>query len=308
MLAERAGQQRMLISYEDVIAAGGTSKHIQRRLASGRWVQVAPRVYLIAGAPLDWMTKQLAAVRSAGDRAVTSHLAAARLFGIPGFDTAGVELSVPRGTLKPRRGIRIHQSTDLDRCSTVVRDGIPVTDPARTLLDLGRYVGVGRLTRATEFMRREGHVDWEKLIRTLAHHARRGRHGVRRLRTVILREAHRAEITDSQMELILLALIREAGLPEPVLHYRVMDGGRFVAEVDFAYPELKIAIECDGAVHLDEDVRDRDLPRQNDLVLLGWTVLRFSYRRLRDRPDAVIAEIRAALTAAARRQPPFLSS
>ncbi len=292
----------MLLTYEDVLMAGGTSKHIQRRVTSGRWVHVAPRVYLIAGAPFDWTTRQLAAVRSAGDQAVASHLAAARLFGIPGFLTAGIELSVPRGTLKPRRGIRIHQSTDLDRCSTVIRDGIPVTDPARTLLDLGRYVGVGRLARATEFLRREAHTDWDELIETLAHHARRGRHGVRRLRTVILREAHRTEITDSQLELLLLSLIREAGLPEPVLHYRVTHDGRFVAEVDFAYPELRIAIECDGAVHLDDQVWERDLPRQNDLVLIGWTVLRFSYRRLRERPDAVIAEIRAALAAAARRR------
>ena len=124
---------------------------------------------------------------------------------------------------------------------------------------------------------------------------------MRRLRTVILRDAHRSEITDSDGELILLTLIREAGLPEPVLHHRITDDGRFVAEVDFAYPELKIAIEYDGSVHLQEDVRARDPPRQNDLTLLGWTVLRFSYRRLRDHPDAVVAEIRAAIRAATQR-------
>ena len=300
-LASVAGTQRMLVTYGDVLDVGGTSKHVQRRLASGRWTQVAPRVYLISGAPFDWLTQQLAAVRSAGDGAVTSHLAAARLWGIPGFATAGVELSVPRGIRRTELQARVHESTDLDRCRTVRRDGVPVTDPARTLLDLGRYVGVGRLGRATEFMRREGHVDWPELIRSLAAHARRGRHGVRRLRTVILRDAHRSEITDSDGELILLTLIREAGLPEPVLHHRITDDGRFVAEVDFAYPELKIAIEYDGSVHLQEDVRDRDLPRQNHLILLGWTVLRFSYRRLRDHPDAVVAEIRAAIRAATQR-------
>ena len=56
-----------------------------------------------------------------------------------------------------------------------------------------------------------------------------------------------------------------------------------------------IAIELDGSIHLQDEVRERDLPRQNDLVLLGWTVLRFSWRRFVDRPDLVIAEIRAAL-------------
>jgi very-short-patch-repair endonuclease len=42
-----------------------------------------------------------------------------------------------------------------------------------------------------------------------------------------------------------------------------------VAEVDLAFPELKIAIEVDGGVHLLEEVHERDLPRQNQLVLLG---------------------------------------
>lgn len=133
-------------------------------------------------------------------------------------------------------------------------------------------------------------------------HARQGRHGITRLRSVILRHAHREEITDTDMELLVLGLTREAGLPEPTLHHRIFDGERFVAEVDMAYVELKIAIECDGSAHLDEDVRDRDLPRQNDLVLLGWTVLRFSYRRVQEHPEAVIREIRDAIAAARRAQ------
>lgn len=302
-LAEVASAQRMLVTYDDVIAAGGTSKHIQRRLAAGRWWAVpgAPRVYLIAGAPLDWVTEQLAAVLSAGDGAAASHLAAARLWGIPGFATAGVELSVPRGRFLRRADVRIHESTDLDRCRIVERHGVPVTDPSRTVLDLGRYVGPKRLGWAAEHLRRLDLADWPDLVETLVGHARKGRHGVRRLRVMLLREMHRSEITDTHMEMLALGLMREAGLPEPVLHHRVMDGERFVAEVDMAYPDLKIAIEWDGSAHLDEDVRDADLPRQNDLVLLGWTVLRFSYRRLRDRPDSIVREIRAALAAAGRR-------
>jgi very-short-patch-repair endonuclease len=74
--------------------------------------------------------------------------------------------------------------------------------------------------------------------------------------------------------------------------------GRFVAEVDLAYPQWWIAIECDGPSHLEEEVHERDLPRQNDLVLQGWTVLRFSWRRVRDRPASVIREVRAAIDAA----------
>lgn len=115
---------------------------------------------------------------------------------------------------------------------------------------------------------------------------------------MILASAHRDEITDTDTELLLLSLITAAGLPEPVLHHEIYDGERFVAEVDLAYPRWKIAIESDGSVHTDPDVRALDLRRQNDLVLEGWTVLRFDLDRVRDNPSAVLREIRDAIAVA----------
>ena len=196
----------------------------------------------------------------------------------------------------------MHTSTDLDRCTPTLIDGIPVTDVARTILDVGRLVGDRRLARTIEGARREGQTDWSRLISTLARHARRGRPGVARLRRVIVANAHREEITDSDLELLVIALVVESGLPEPVLHHRIFDGTRFVAEVDLAYPELRIVIELDGKVHLLPEVRERDLPRQNDLVLLGWTVLRFTWARYADRPASVVAEVRAARGSGASRE------
>jgi very-short-patch-repair endonuclease len=82
-----------------------------------------------------------------------------------------------------------------------------------------------------------------------------------------------------------------------VLHHRIYDGTRFVAEVDLAFPQWRIAIECDGDVHLLPEVRERDLQRQNDLMLLGWTVLRFTWERARSRPERIVDEVRAAIRA-----------
>jgi very-short-patch-repair endonuclease len=295
VLAKRAALQRSLVTVDDVLAAGGTHDNICERLAAGRWDRVDHGVYLIAGAPDGWETRQLAAVLAAGPGAVTSHLAAARLYGIPGYRNAGVELSIPRGRRYRRGGVRSHESTDLERCTIVNHDGIPVTDPNRMMLDLGRYIGVTRLTRAVEAARRKRLVTWASLIATLARHARKGRHGTRRLRAVILQNAHREDITDTDMELLVLGLIRDAGLPEPVVHHLVRDGDRVVAEVDLAYPHLKIAIECDGSIHLEEDVRDDDLRKQNELILLGWTVLRFGWSETRRRPDRVPTTVREAI-------------
>lgn len=293
--------QHGLATLDDVRNAGGGSHTVRDRLDLGRWERADHRVYRLVGYPPTWHTRLLAPILSAGGRARASHHAAAALYEIPTFGRGVPELTIERGSEFRRQGARIHTSTDLLRSTPRTVDMIPVTDPARTLLDLARTVSDQRLLRAIEWSRRSALTDWSTLSSTLARHARPGRPGIRRLRRVILANAAREEVTDSDLELLFLSMVLEANLPEPVLHYRVMTDGRFVAEVDFAYPELLIAIELDGAVHLEREVHERDLPRQNDLVLAGWTVLRFTWTRLTRSPDLVVAEIRAAIRAASRR-------
>jgi hypothetical protein len=292
--------QHWLVSLADVRAAGGSLDLASKRVRAGRWEQVDVGVYRLAGAPRSWEARVLAPIISIGRGAIASHFAAASLHGIPGIGRGVPEISIPRGAEHRRGDVRVHTSTDLDRCRRVLCSGVPTTDIERTLLDIGRKAGDMRLLRAIEWARRQGLTDWPTLISSLARHARRGRPGIRRMRRVIAANVERAEVTDSDFELLVLALLAEAGLPTPELHHKVYDGDRFVAEVDLALPRLRIAIELDGRVHLEESVRERDLPRQNDLVLLGWTVLRFSWRRFVDHPERIVAEIRAAIANATR--------
>lgn len=294
-LAEIARTQRALITLGDARSAGGSRSQLHRRASAGILERLAPRVYAARAAPPSDDGRLLATVLSIEAQVGVSHLGAGRRYGIPGYRTADPELSVPRGTRIARPGVRIHESTDLDRCTLVDVGGIPTTDPARTLLDLARYVGPQRLARNIEWCRREGLVDWPELVATLARHARRGRPGIQKFRAVLDANAHRLEVTDVDMELLVLGLLRQHGLPEPVLHHQVWQGGRFVAELDLAYPDRKVGIECDGDVHLLPEVRTRDLPRQNDLILLGWTILRFDPTRYRTSPMGIVSEVRAAL-------------
>jgi very-short-patch-repair endonuclease len=287
--------QHWLVSQDDVRSVGGTRQQVRHRLAIGRWDLADVRVYRMIGMPVTWRSRLLAPVLSAGtSAAAASHFAAAVLHGLPGFGEGTPEISVFRGSGVRRPGVRVHTSTDLDRCDLLRIDGIPTTDLGRTILDIGRTASDRRVLKAIEHGRRTGQTSWSDMILTLHRHARRGRPGVARLRRVLAANVHREEISDSDFELLFIALLLEHGLPEPVLHHRIYAGGRFVAEVDLAYPELKIAIELDGSVHLLPDVHERDLPRQNDLVLEGWTVLRFTYRRVQLRPELVVAEVRAA--------------
>ena len=296
-------RQHWLVSMDDVRDAGGSSQAAHDRLQLGRWERADRRVYRLVGAPTDWQQTVLAPILSAGRGVVVaaSHHTAAVLHGVPGYGRGRPELTTPRPFNLRREGVRIHTSTDLQRCTVVVRDGIPVTDINRTILDLGRYESDRRVLRAIEWARRKELTDWDQLIATLARHARRGRSGIRRLRRVIVANAHRQEITDSDFELLLLALLLEHGLPEPVVHHRVYAGDRFVAEVDMAYPDRKVAMEADGPSHLESEVRERDLPRQNDLTLLGWDVLRFTWDRYVARPEHIVAEVRTAWDNAAPR-------
>jgi very-short-patch-repair endonuclease len=290
--------QHWLIGRSDVRRAGGTWRQERSRVQRGTWEVADDGVYRLVGAPTTWEGRVLAPILSVGGRTVASHTTAAALHGIPGFGEGTPEVSIERGLGMRSSTIRVHTSTDLDRTEPVVLRGIPCTSFSRTILDLARTTSDKRLLRCIEWGRRTQRADWPDLISTLARHARRGRPGIRRLRRVIMAHADRREVTDSDFELLFLAFLREHAMREPVLHHRVLDGDRFVAEVDLCFPDLKIAIELDGSVHLQDEVREKDLRRQNDLVLLGWTILRFTWKRFTELPEAVLAEIRAAVRTA----------
>jgi very-short-patch-repair endonuclease len=300
-IAQIASRQHALFTVRQALDVGATRLMLLGRARAGRIVEADVDVYRMAGVPPSWESRMLAAVLSAGDGALASHRAAAAIWGLEGFAKNTPELTVPRGRRYRRDGVRSHESTDLHVAGARKRDGIPVTDPARTLLDVGRFVGDRRLWQAIESARRQRLTTWAELIAVLAKHARRGRPGIRRLRRVIARHAHRADITDNDFELLVLALLLEHGLPEPVVHFELRSiDGVLVAEIDLAYPHLRIAIELDGRVHAHDDVFQQDRVRQNRIVLEGWIVLRFTYETFRDHPEVIVREVADAIRRAER--------
>lgn len=299
-LAQFAARQHGLICLNDVIGAGGTKHHATTRVRTGRWEHVHETVYRLAGLPWTYEARVLALILAAGPGAVASFFCAARLLGL-GFWTASPEISIPRGR-RHYPNSRVHTSTDLDRCRIVVRNGIPMTEPARVLLDLARYLGPQSLQRAIEQGRRLELVTWSDLIRCLAEHARRGRPGVRKLRRAIAAGATTDEVTDTDSELMALSVIREAGLPEPTLHHRVYDDdGELIAEMDLAYEKLMLDIEINGTAHLDPAVIEKDDARDALLRRLGWTVRRVWWEIPVRRPEQFLRVVRAELAEAEKR-------
>jgi very-short-patch-repair endonuclease len=99
---------------------------------------------------------------------------------------------------------------------------------------------------------------------------------------------------ETRLRLVLMA----AGLPPEELQFVLRSAGRFVARLDMAWPSRRLAVEADGRVHDQPQALYRDRDRQNDIVLAGWTVLRFTWADVVHRPTQVIARVRAALALA----------
>ena len=120
--------------------------------------------------------------------------------------------------------------------------------------------------------------------------AARGRPGMSRLRSLALVAAP----AESPMETRLRWILIEGGLPQPDVQTNLCDQtGRFVGRADLYYPTARLAIEYDGGNHRERLIDDDR--RQNLLVNAGYRLLRFTVADVQGRPDAVVAQVRAAL-------------
>ena len=174
-------------------------------------------------------------------------------------------------------------------------DGIPVTKSARTLLDLATVEPEYVVERCLEDALRRRLVSLPFLERWLDDPRRKRHRGEPVLQRLVEARAT-VGVTDSPLETQVLKLLREAGLPIPMLQYEVRDGDRFVARPDFAYPAKRVAIEADSfRYHDGRPAFDHDRARINELQALGWLVLLITSKHLEQDPDAVVAWVRAAL-------------
>jgi len=277
-------RQAGVISRDQALAAGLSRQRISRLLTTGRWIRVHPRVYLMASRDLTDEARVRAAALWAGEPATVSGLAAAWWHGLWPDPPSTVDITVSPGRcLRVRPGVRVRRRelTHADRVG--IRDlwitGLPLT-VLEAAVALGER-GPDLLDRA---MQRR--VSLEALRR--AHARNLGRRGSAIASRLLIAAADRAA---SAAERELKALLRAERIAGWVCHYRL--GGY---EIDFAFPEHRVAVEVDGwAFHQDAQVFRTDRQRQNRLVLAGWTPLRFTWHDLTRRPGQVAAEIRAAL-------------
>lgn len=229
----------------------------------------------------------------AGPASAISHRSAGTLWKLEGFGPDVVEVTIPR--VRITEAVVVHRKR-LHHKDVRMIDGLRVTSPSRTLLDLGDVVRRRRLERALDDALHRGLTTLAQLSELLR---RAGGQGVRG--TVVLRESIEARDPDfvrleSTLERRLARVIREAHLPRPIPQHEIFDETSFVARVDFAYPDARLVVEADGyRFHRDKEAWGRDLQRRTVLASLGWRVLHFTWDDVHTRPERVVDQIRRSL-------------
>lgn len=289
-----ASAQFGLINLVQALAAGLSRSAIKRRLASGRWERVLPRVFRIAGSPGSWHQDAMAACLWCGSHVGVSHVAAARLWRIDGFESAPIEVSCAVGRRSDGLGFRTHRVDRFLVPELTTLGSIPVTSVRRTLLDLAG-VKHWRTEHALDQCLRTGSTTLGQMWLLYEEDWTRGRRGIAILRELLATRTPGVAPTESDLELLLLEIVSDFALPEPMRQQWVQLPDRRI-RVDFLYPDAALVIETDGyAYHGDHQSFDEDRERDAELQSLGLCVLRFTWAQLKWRRGWVADIIRRHL-------------
>lgn len=272
----------------------------------------------------------MAAVLAAGEGAVLSHTSAGELWGIlrpmggrglakkggagdaslrqrgsggrrrsaglrrsaSGSAPRQVEVTVPAGSGRERReGLLLHRSTTLSDDETTRRDGIPVTTPARTILDLATVLDRRPLERAVDQAERLGLCRPRQLEAIAARH--KGRAGAGALEELLRSHRIGSTVTRSELEERFLELCRRCDLPQPEVNTSLLD---YV--VDFLWRDARLVVEVDGqASHGTRRAFQADRDRDSRLAAHGYRTLRFTWWDVTRRPAVVAHRVRRVLSA-----------
>ena len=243
-------------------------------------------MYAVGHRDLGARGRRWAAVLAYAPDGVLSDRTAAAAYGwVSGGGT--LHVTVPPTGRRPRDGVRLHRRR-LASDETTRLDGLPITTPARTLLDLAITLPAPRLITVISRAEQQRLLDFADLHALLRRH--RGRAGAAAMRAALARYGGPRD-TRSELEDLIAELCDRHRLERPE-HNVVIEG--FTR--DFAWPAGRLVVEGDSFTwHRTPTALDADRERDLTLVLSGWRALRFTHHQVTRRPAWVGAAIRAAL-------------
>lgn len=290
-LWELATAQHGVVERRQLRTLGLSAPAVDRWLRTGRLRALHRGVYAVGHSALTVRGWWMAAVLACGPGAALSHRCAARLQSLSGRLPGRPAVSVPATRCPQPPGVAVHR---IQRVEPVLVEGIPCTPVARTILDLAGISRRRELEKVIEEAVVLGVFDLRALETVVASVARP--RGVRLLRSVLAEIRPGTTLTRSDLEEAMLALCDRAGLPRPVCNGNVLLADGTAPEVDFQWRAARVVVETDSnRYHATHPKRRGDRAKDRALQLAGWLVLRVPEEDLAERPDAILADLRAAL-------------
>lgn len=283
-----ADRQHGVASRAQLLAGGVSAQTIGRAVRSGRLRRLFPGVYAVGHAALRREGWWKAALLVAGEDAVLSHRSAALLWDLVRGQALPVELTTTgkAGRTQPRivaHRMKLHPE------ESMACDGLRVTTPARTIVDLAPRLSP-RSLRATVERAQDLRRFRPAEIRAITERAPR-RPATRPLSDLLEILQPDADRARSHLERLFLILVRRAGLPRPAVNETISRHAR-----DFVWPEQRLVVEVDGyRYHSSKRAQQRDRRRDRELTALGWRPIRFTYEEVAFEPGDVARELAALL-------------
>jgi very-short-patch-repair endonuclease/predicted transcriptional regulator of viral defense system len=278
-IAALADRFHGVLDVEQLRGVGASRTQIGKRVRSRRLVPLYRGVYAVGHRQLTNSGRWLAAVRALGDGAVLSHLQAAALWHLQARHGGWIHVTVPKGGRAKRRGLIVHRTLDLPPEHVTVREGIPVTTPARTLADLAGMLDAAALARALEEAEKQKLLDVPSLLAACA-----GRPGAAQIRKLVESELPH---TRSDLEAAFRELCDRYGLPRPVTNAQVHG-----YEVDAYWPKHGLVVELDSWRHHGTRAAfERDRTRDAELLARGISTARFTYHQVTSRQSWVATRL-----------------
>jgi hypothetical protein len=280
-IAALALQQHAVFGLDQLVALGLSPRAVQARAAAGRLHRIHRAVYSLV--PRELLNREglwMAAVLACGPEAVLSHRSAAALHELQPAGGTRIDVTVPGRSSRSHGGVTVHRSTTLaDRDVTRV-ENIPCTTVARTQFDLAEVLSRRRVERAFDQAEILELFDLRQLHDQLSRNSRR--HGVPVVRAVLEKHYPGSTPTWSDLEEAFLALVREAGLPEPEVNAWVDPGdGGPPARVDFLWRPQRVIVQTDGhRFHRTRQAFERDRRLDQRLTVAGYRPVRVTWRQV----------------------------
>lgn len=233
----------------------------------------------------------MAAALASGEGALLSHRSAARLWRLLPLASERIDVTCPVGRVVRRKGIASRQSVVRDD-EWLVKDGIPVTSPFRTIFDLAAVAEMRELERA--FHEAEAREMTDRVSLPLLLERYPGRRGAKNVRA-LLGSGRPVGITRNDFEEAFLALVDAYGLLRPRMNADLSVRGRFF-EIDALWEEQRFAVELDSrSIHGTRKRFESDRQRDRILVAEGWRTMRVTWQQLQEEPAEIVRDLKLAL-------------